>query len=103
MKTGTARQIGTPEEIYDEPADAFVAGFVGSPPMNLVRHRDYILGFRPKDFHPKGTPNGVVKAAAFNFNVTRVEDLGADRLIYGTLIGDFSDQKVSPVSRPRSR
>jgi len=94
MKAGTVRQIGTPEEIYDEPADTFVAGFVGSPPMNLVHHRDYILGFRPEDFHPKDNSNGNAKTAAFNFNVTRVEYLGADRLIYGTLIGDFSDRKV---------
>ena len=94
MKAGAVRQIGTPEEIYDEPADTFVAGFVGSPPMNLVHHHDYILGFRPEDFHPKDNPNGNAKAAPFNFNVTRVEYLGADRLIYGTLIGDFSDQKV---------
>jgi multiple sugar transport system ATP-binding protein len=94
MKAGAVRQIGTPQEIYDEPADTFVAGFVGSPPMNLVRHRDYILGFRPEDFHPRGTLNGNAKAATFNFTVTRVEYLGADRLIYGTLVGDFSDQKV---------
>ena len=94
MKAGTVRQIGTPEEIYDEPADTFVAGFVGSPPMNLVHHRDYILGFRPEDFRPKDNSNGNAKTAAFNFNVTRFEYLGADRLIYGTLIGDFSDQKV---------
>ena len=94
MKAGAVRQIGTPLEIYDEPADTFVAGFVGSPPMNLVPHRNYILGFRPEDFHPKGAMDGSGKLAAFNFNVTRVEYLGADRLIYGTLIGDFSDQKV---------
>jgi multiple sugar transport system ATP-binding protein len=94
MKAGAVRQIGTPQDIYDEPADTFVAGFVGSPPMNLVRHRDHILGFRPEDFHPKNTLNGNAKVAAFNFNVTRVEYLGADRLIYGTLVGDFSDQKV---------
>jgi len=94
MKAGVVRQIGTPQEIYDKPADTFVAGFVGSPPMNLVRHRDYLLGFRPEDFHPKGTLNGGAKAAPFKFNVTRVEYLGADRLIYGTLIGDYSDQKV---------
>jgi multiple sugar transport system ATP-binding protein len=94
MKSGTVRQIGTPQEIYDEPADAFVAGFVGSPPMNLVRHRDYILGFRPENFHPKAPQNESTPVATFNFNVTRVEYLGADRLIYGTLIGDFSDQKV---------
>ncbi len=93
MKAGTVRQIGTPEEIYDDPADTFVAGFVGSPPMNLVRHRDYILGFRPENFHPK-LLNSNTKVVTFHFNVTRVEYLGADRLIYGTLIGDFSDQKV---------
>jgi multiple sugar transport system ATP-binding protein len=94
MKAGSVRQIGTPQDIYDEPADTFVAGFVGSPPMNLVRHRDYILGFRPEDFHPKNTRNGNGKPATFNLNVTRVEYLGADRLIYGILVGDFSDQKV---------
>ena len=94
MKAGAVRQIGTPQEIYDEPADTFVAGFVGSPPMNLVPHRNYILGFRPEDFHPRATMNGSAKLATFTFNVTRVEYLGADRLIYGILIGDFSDQKV---------
>ena len=94
LKSGQVRQIGTPQEIYDEPADTFVAGFVGSPPMNLVRHQDYILGFRPEDFHPKGAANGGSEAAAFKFNVSRVEYLGADRLIYGTLVGDYSDQKV---------
>ena len=93
MKAGTVRQIGTPQEIYDEPADTFVAGFVGSPPMNLVRHRDYTLGFRPENFHPK-ILNGNTKVVAFRFSVTRVEYLGADRLIYGNLIGDFSEQKV---------
>src|SRR5438309_7337215 len=91
MKAGAVRQIGTPQDIYDEPADTFVAGFVGSPPMNLVRHRDYILGFRPEDFHPKGTLNSGAKIATLNLNVTRIEYLGADRLIYGTLVGDFSD------------
>jgi multiple sugar transport system ATP-binding protein len=61
--------------------------------MNLVRHRDYLLGFRPENFHPK-ILNGNTKVVAFRFSVTRVEYLGADRLIYGTLIGDFSEQKV---------
>jgi multiple sugar transport system ATP-binding protein len=94
MKAGTVRQIGTPQEIYAEPADTFVAGFVGSPPMNMVRHRDYILGFRPENFHPKGAPNGNANGVTFRFNVTRQEYLGADRLIYGILLGDFSEQKV---------
>jgi multiple sugar transport system ATP-binding protein len=94
MKAGSVRQIGTPQEIYDEPADSFVAGFVGSPPMNLVRRQNYILGFRPEDFHPTGIRNSSAHTAGFKLNVTRVEYLGADRLIYGTLVGDYSDQKV---------
>ena len=94
MKAGTVRQIGTPKEIYHEPADTFVARFVGSPPMNLVQRQDYILGFRPEHFLPKGTQNSGAKVAAFPFRVTRVEYLGADRLLYGTLGGAFENQKV---------
>ena len=37
MEHGVVRQLGTPTEIYDDPADIFVAGFIGSPAMNLVR------------------------------------------------------------------
>ena len=36
MVAGTLQQLGTPEEVHDAPANAFVAGFVGSPPMNVV-------------------------------------------------------------------
>jgi multiple sugar transport system ATP-binding protein len=37
MKEGTVRQLATPQEVYDNPADLFVAGFIGSPSMNFVR------------------------------------------------------------------
>jgi len=94
MKTGTVRQIGTPQEIYDQPADTFVASFVGSPPMNLVRYKDYILGFRPENFLPHGTYDEKISGTAFRFTVTRAEYLGADRLLYGTLGGPFAEQKV---------
>ena len=94
MKAGTVRQIGTPQEIYHEPADTFVARFVGSPPMNLVQQQNYVLGFRPEQFLPKGSQNGIGNMIIFPFRVTRVEYLGADRLLYGTLGGAFSDQKV---------
>jgi|APPan5920702752_1055751.scaffolds.fasta_scaffold00125_3 multiple sugar transport system ATP-binding protein len=94
MKAGTVRQIGTPQEIYHEPADAFVARFVGSPPMNLLQHQNYLLGFRPEHFLPRGTQNGKGKVSTFSFRVTRVEYLGADRLLYGLLNGAFADQKV---------
>lgn len=94
MKAGTVRQVGTPQEIYDEPADTFVARFVGSPPMNVLQHRDYLLGFRPEHFLPKGTSNGRDEMVSFPFRVTRVEYLGADRLLYGMLGGAFAEQKV---------
>jgi multiple sugar transport system ATP-binding protein len=94
LKAGLVRQIGTPQEIYDQPADTFVASFVGSPPMNLLQHKDYILGFRPEHFLPKGTQDGAATVVSFPFRITRLEYLGADRLLYGALGGAFSDQKV---------
>jgi multiple sugar transport system ATP-binding protein len=37
MDNGHIRQFASPEEIYEQPIDLFVAGFIGSPPMNIVR------------------------------------------------------------------
>src|ERR687894_881376 len=42
---GKVRQIGPPKEVYSEPADTFVATFIGSPPMNLIDKGDHLLGF----------------------------------------------------------
>ncbi len=39
MKDGEIQQLGTPQEVYDEPANRFVAGFMGSPSMNFIRCR----------------------------------------------------------------
>lgn len=36
LEDGQLRQVGTPREVYDRPADLFVAGFIGTPPMNTV-------------------------------------------------------------------
>src|ERR1700730_9757458 len=52
MNFGEVRQIGSAAEVYDEPADTFVATFLGSPPMNLVEQGDVIAGFRPEHFFP---------------------------------------------------
>jgi len=93
MRSGTVRQIGTPQEIYHEPADTFVARFVGSPPMNLLKRNDYIFGFRPEHFLPRETQTDG-KLDTFRFNVSRLEYLGADRLLYGTLADDPSNQKI---------
>ncbi len=37
MHQGSVRQVGTPDQIYDHPADTFVAGFIGTPPINFIR------------------------------------------------------------------
>src|SRR5947209_2448735 len=51
---GKNRHVGPPVEIYDDPADLFVATFVGAPPMNIVtQHGGGYLGFRPENFLPK--------------------------------------------------
>jgi len=94
MQSGKVRQIGTPPDVYDEPADTFVAGFLGSPPMNLVERPDYLLGFRPEHFLPKGMHESTDQVVTFPFQVTRVEYLGSDRLIYGVLGGPFAGAKV---------
>ncbi len=53
LNFGELQQIGTPREIYEEPANVFVATFVGSPPMNLVPH-----GKHPHRVPPGGTDPG---------------------------------------------
>src|SRR6476619_1268519 len=45
MNAGRMEQIGTPDEVYHRPATTFVAGFIGSPPMNLVRGHAEGAGF----------------------------------------------------------
>ena len=93
MEGGRVRQIGTPQEVCDEPADTFVAGFLGSPPMNLVDAGDVLVGFRPEHLLPREAHEGG-PLVAFPFRVTRVEYLGADRLLYGTLEGRFAGARV---------
>ena len=84
MSDGKVRQIGTPRDVYQYPADTFVAGFLGSPPMNLVERGDCLVGFRPESFLPAEACRGEGEAVeCFQFDVTWVEDLGSDRLVYG--------------------
>lgn len=95
MDAGQVRQIGTPREIYHEPADTFVAGFLGSPPMNLVAHGDVIIGLRPEQLLPKEAYRGHGKPVSFQLTVMRVEDLGAERIVYGWLEEQLGNARVS--------
>lgn len=94
MDTGKLRQLGSPQEIYDNPADTFVAGFLGSPPMNLLEGEDAVVGFRPEAFLPSEGSHAGENGFRLPFRLKRVESLGADRLIYGVVGGPFRDQKA---------
>src|SRR6266487_3586882 len=52
LDKGRLQQVGTPWDIYHEPANTFVATFVGSPPMNLFEREGVLVGFRPEHFLP---------------------------------------------------
>jgi sn-glycerol 3-phosphate transport system ATP-binding protein len=110
MNAGRMEQIGTPEEVYAWPATTFVAGFIGSPPMNLLEGQvlasdrfsaggiGLAIEATPAGAAP-GTPsaNGpaailgvrpehlVVGDAGWPVTVEMVEVLGAERLIYTRL------------------
>lgn len=120
MNAGAIEQIGTPEWVYERPASLFVASFIGSPPMNLVRDwsslgvatvaalRDAlgtvvqpnaVLGVRPEDAV-------IVDLPAFNgrwpFTVEVIEMLGAERLIHGR-VGTEAMIIRQEASRPAPR
>jgi multiple sugar transport system ATP-binding protein len=84
LNDGKFRQIGTPEEVYSNPADTFVAQFVGSPPMNLIELGELILGFRPESVIPAVLAPDVDELSV-SIDVHRVEYLGSDRHVIGTL------------------
>ncbi len=89
MKLGVLQQVGSPEELYRDPRNVFVAGFIGSPAMNLVPAElldgaggnGRIAGFRPEHVDlANGRPEGV----AFDARVEVVEYLGDEQLVHLT-------------------
>jgi multiple sugar transport system ATP-binding protein len=96
---GVVRQVGTPTEIYDDPADRFVATFVGTPPMNLVKRNEGYFGFRPENFLPKEMMNGD-NFTEFSFRVERSEYLGSERIVYGTIEGSDPSQVITAKLPP---
>ena len=91
---GKLRQIGTPTEIYDEPADEFVASFLGTPPMNLIERDGGLLGFRPEHFLPREMLDGAA-LAELSFRIDRMEYLGSERILYGVLDGMAAKREVT--------
>jgi multiple sugar transport system ATP-binding protein len=84
LHQGTIRQIGSPESIYHDPANTFVAGFVGIPPMNFIEQDGVTIGFRPEALLPEEA-GPEEECMRLRLLVERVEDLGSHRLVYGTI------------------
>jgi ABC-type sugar transport system ATPase subunit len=103
MSAGRLQQLGQPQDVYDHPLNLFVAGFIGSPPMNLIRgvarderivagdltierggvpDGDVAVGMRPEILSPSadGLPS-------FEFLVDVVEPLGDEIVVHGTAQG----------------
>jgi sn-glycerol 3-phosphate transport system ATP-binding protein len=118
MNAGRMEQIGTPEEVYHRPATTFVAGFIGSPPMNLITGRaegarfvcsgqaldlpvpapragPLILGVRPE--HVAIVTDG---AGSWPMRVEALEMLGAERLVYGQIGGTLFTVRVDATLAP---
>ena len=104
MKDGILQQVDTPLNLYDRPVNLFVAGFIGSPAMNLISAEpgadgarigayevpidraaasrmsgEITVGVRPESWRLVGENDGGLPV-----KVTVVEELGADAYIYGT-------------------
>jgi len=94
MQAGALRQVGSPQNLYYEPANVFVASFIGTPPMNLLPHNGVIVGFRPEHALPRAAAPKLQDVATFQVCVTRTEFLGSEWLAYGTVNGEFNNAKV---------
>jgi len=93
LNNGQIQQLGTPEDVYVDPANTFVATFVGAPPMNLLHVRDEVIGFRPENLLPLETVGEREGQMVCEFEITRVENLGSDRYVYGSI------PKLDPEAR----
>ena len=103
LRLGVLQQVGTPEEVYENPKNVFVAGFIGSPAMNLVPASlfdglggdDHIVGFRPEHLR---VSNGHVEGVTFPARVEVVEYLGDEQLVH-VARDDQSLQAKMPVEQ----
>src|SRR5512146_152409 len=94
LNKGVVRQIGAPKDVYEEPADTFVATFLGSPPMNLLEHDSVIVGFRPEHIRPAAVARPGNRIP-FKLRVELVEFLGSEWILYAKIEGGrFNAQPI---------
>ena len=127
MKEGVVQQVGSPRELYFDPVNVFVAGFIGEPPMNFVRKtvengaimigenkvdlgpklgkklseyegKKIVFGFRPENAVLGELDNAVVIHA----DVELTEMLGDNTNVYVTIGEDKAILKIDPHDTPET-
>ena len=84
LHAGRVEQVGTPMELYENPANTFVAGFIGSPKMNFITgapaaaHKAHTIGVRPEHFAISNTAGEIAGTVEYT------EVLGSDSFLYIT-------------------
>ena len=98
LHEGKLQQVGPPRELYERPGNLFVAGFIGSPAMNLlpaeavgVGTNGKVVGFRPEHLDIAGDGEGI------SARVEVVEDIGAD--VYVFCSADVKGEQTRLVAR----
>ena len=110
LRAGKAQQIASPDDLYNHPANLFVAGFIGSPAMNFFpasatptgirlpfgevtgpvpQAANVIVGARPESFEDAALADPIerVRSLIFRVNADLVESLGADKYVYFSMPG----------------
>jgi len=117
LHDGIVQQVGTPADIYDRPANVFVAGFIGSPAMNFLsgtltdgtvrtggialrigggsdaKELPVMLGIRPEHIEITDNPDAPIEA-----RVDLIEPMGVTTLVHASFAG--ADLKILSLERP---
>ena len=127
LQTGRIAQVGSPEELYDRPANVFVAGFIGSPQINLLpaviaakglrladgqtlalpgapaldEGRPVLAGLRPEDITDETRLAAMAKPQPLGFDFLVPETLGSDTYLIGDIGGTRVTARCTPGTRPK--
>jgi multiple sugar transport system ATP-binding protein len=124
MEKGTIQQLGTPDEVYNDPANIFVAGFIGSPPMNLIKgeisgkvftapstkvpmplaadRKNVVIGVRPEDVSVAAPGTGHLNSKLYSLepmgDLTLVAAFSGDQLVVAKAARDFRQADGTDIS-----